>query len=150
MIHPSCSGTFLSIQQKFRIFHMPSRIVHSGCKHSTQLKPLCIWLLYLLSGYRRATLETIIMSNGKGHFGPVGPVERDHLQRWSQIFRLNRTEMVRSIQFWAEWKAPMVFCSAKSLPQRSLICIVSGRSCCTLICIPASLLLYSSASLLLA
>ena len=46
---------------KFRKFHMPNRTVYSGCKHSTQLKPLCIWSLYLLSGYRRAILETIIM-----------------------------------------------------------------------------------------
>ena len=30
------------------------------------------------------------------------PVKEDHLQRWSQIFRSNRTEMVRSIWFLTE------------------------------------------------
>ena len=34
-----------------------------------------------------------------------GPVKTDHLQRWFQIFRSNRTIFP---EFWAEWKAPKV------------------------------------------
>ena len=48
------------------------------------------------AGYKRAVLGTTILSNGKGHFGPTDQKDRIG-QRWSQIFRLDRTEMVRSI-----------------------------------------------------
>ena len=53
------------------------------------------------AGYKRAVLGTTILSNGKGHFGPKRPDQKDQKdrigQRWSQIFRLDRTEMVLSI-----------------------------------------------------
>ena len=63
-------------------------------------KPQGVCLLFLLqAGYKRAVLGTTILPNG-GDFsvGPTqmsGLVKVSHLQRSSQIFRSDRTEMVR-------------------------------------------------------
>ena len=70
-----------------------------------RFKPQGVCLLFLLqAGYKRAVLGTTIMSNGRDFsVGPTemgGVVKVKHLQRWSQIFRSDRTEiqeMVRSI-----------------------------------------------------
>ena len=63
-------------------------------------KPPRVCLLFLLqAGYKRAVLGTKILPNGRDFsVGPIqmsGLVKVSHLQRWSQIFRSDRTEMVR-------------------------------------------------------
>ena len=65
-------------------------------------KPPRVCLLFpLQAGYKRAVLGTTILSNGKDfRVGPTemsGLVKVNHLQRLSQIFRSDRTEMARSI-----------------------------------------------------
>ena len=64
----------------------------------TRPKPQRVWLLL----YKRAVFC---------------PMERDHLQKWSQIFQIFQTEPKCSVpfdfwpkfrEFWAEWKAPFV------------------------------------------
>ena len=70
-------------------------------------KPQGVCLLFLLqAGYKRAVLGTTILSNGRDFsVGPTemsGLVKANRLQRWSQIFRSDGTEMlemVRSIWF---------------------------------------------------
>ena len=59
----------------------------------------------------------------------TGSVKIDHLQRWSQIFRSDRTETVRSFDFLAqfpkfstEWKAPKVLKTIYSFNKRFHFC----------------------------
>ena len=93
------------IEQKFRFEIL--KIPHSQWNGTLRLhwpEPLCIWLLFLLAGYKRMVLGTTIFSNGKGQVVPnnrnyCGPVKEDHLQRWSWIFQLDCTKMVCSIWF---------------------------------------------------
>ena len=87
-------------------------------------KPQGVCLLFLLqAGYKRAVLGTTILSNGRdfsvGPTGMSGLVKVNHLQRLSQIFRSDRTEMVCSIWFliktcgylaWME-SAPEIGCN---------------------------------------
>ena len=66
-------------------------------------KPQGVCLLFLLqAGYKRAVLGTTILSNGRDFsVGPTemsGLVKANHLQRWSQIFRSDQTEMLEMVR----------------------------------------------------
>ena len=97
----------LSIQQKFQfeISEVP-RVQWNGTFRLYRLD-----LSHRAFGYcsckqdkKRAVLETTILLNGKGYFGPTDRNDHnrtkdkvDHLKSWFLIFRSYQTEMVRSI-----------------------------------------------------
>ena len=66
-------------------------------------KPQGVCLLFLLqAGYKRAVLGTTILSNGRDFsVGPTemsGLVKANRLQRWSQIFWSDQTEMLEMVR----------------------------------------------------
>ena len=65
--------------------------LHSGCIDPTQATARLV--IILEGGIQKSDTGTTILSNGKGNFGAT----KDH-----QIFRSNRTEMVRFIWFLIE------------------------------------------------
>ena len=100
----------LSIQQKFRLdilkFHVPSGTIHSGYTDPTQATARLV--IVLVSRIQKSGTGDNNFVKWKGTFRSYRPTEMtrpvkvDHLKRWSQIFRSERTEMVRSIWFLTE------------------------------------------------
>ena len=86
----------------------------------TRPKPPRVWLLFLKAGYKRAVLETTILSNGNGDFGPTD--RNDQTGQSGPPSKLvpnipvgpNRNGPFRLMyqpkfpEFWVEWKAPPV------------------------------------------
>ena len=76
---------------KFRKFHVPNEMVHSGCTDPTQATARLV--IVLVSRMQKSGTRNNNFVKRKGTFGPTD------LQRWSQIFRSDRTEMACSIWF---------------------------------------------------
>ena len=79
---------------------MPNGIVHSsGCTNPIQATPRLV--IVLVSNIQNCGTGDNNLQNGKGNFDPTNRNDRigqvDYPQRWSQMFRSDRTEMVRSI-----------------------------------------------------
>ena len=81
---------------------MPNETVHSsGCTNPIQATPHLVIVLVSISNIQKSGTGDNNLQNGKGNFGPTNRNDRigqvDYPQRWSQMFRSDRTEMVRSI-----------------------------------------------------
>ena len=79
---------------------MPNGIVQSsGCTNPIQVTPRLV--IVLVSNIQNCGTGDNNLQNGKGNFDPTNRNDRigqvDYPQRWSQMFRSDRTEMVRSI-----------------------------------------------------
>ena len=106
-IHKTMKTWTLSIKQKFRLkfrkFHVPNKTVHSSYTDPTQATARLV--IVLVSRIQKSGTGDNNFVKWKGTFRSdrpkemTRPVKVDHLQRCSQIFRSDRTEMVRSIWF---------------------------------------------------
>ena len=109
-IHKTMKTWALSIKQKFRLkfrkFHVPNKTVHSSYTDPTQATARLV--IVLVSRIQKSGTGDNNFVKWKGTFRSdrpkemTRPVKVDHLQRCSQIFRSDRTEMVRSIWFLTE------------------------------------------------
>ena len=88
--HADFNSTKIPVQN-FRKFHVPNEMVHSGCTDPTQATARLV--IVLVSKMQKSGTRNNNFVKWKGTFGPTD------LQRWSQIFRSDQTEMACSIWF---------------------------------------------------
>ena len=88
-----CLQTKLTIQQKFRFLEISKLQVPKGTAHYDPIQGTARLVIVLVSSIQQSgTGYSNFPNAGKE---PSWPINLDHLQRCSQIFRSDRTEMIR-------------------------------------------------------